>query len=184
MSVAEIVDHRRAGATPPLSGSQSATPESSAWQNFLRSPHTVVRVPGRPPIRLATDNVRAKPAVTPQLSMMIGVTAIGLGVWGALFPRSVKRSLGIKAPAAAVVGLFGARELWSGFSLAGDPTRSDVLWTRVGADVFDIAVLTALSNEANPKRGAARMALGAVLAITALDALAAVRMSTVQRNCA
>jgi hypothetical protein len=134
-------------------------------------------------MRLATDNVRAKPAVTPQVSMMIGITAIGLGFWGALFPRSVKRTLGIPAPAAAIVGLFGARELWSGFKLAEDPTRTGVLWTRVGADVFDIAVLTALSSPANPKRGNARLALGAVFAITALDVLTAVRMSAVQRNC-
>jgi len=162
---------------------QAQTPQLSGWENFMRSPHTVIRPPGRPPMRLATDNVRAKPAVTPQVSMMIGMTALGLGVWGALFPKSVKRTLGVKGPTAAVVTLFGARELWSGFSLAGDPTRTDVLWTRVGADFFDIAVLTALNNPINPKRGNARLALGAVLAITALDAVAAVRMSAVQRNC-
>lgn len=156
----------------------------SAWENFLRSPHTVLRLPGRAPMRLATDRVRAKPAVTPQLSMMIGMTAIGLGVWGTLFPRSVKRTLGVSAPAPAVAALFGARELWSGFKLAEDPTRVGVLWARVGADVFDIAALTSLSTPGNPKRGNARLALGAVLAITALDVLTAVRMSAVQRNCA
>ena len=183
MSLADTLDHRRPAAGPPPSGSYRTTPELSAWENFQRSPHTAIRRPGRPPVRLATDNVRGKPAVTPQLSMMIGVSALGLGLWGALFPRSVKRTFGIKAPAAAVVGLFGARELWSGFSLAGDPTRTDVLWTRVGADIFDIAVLSALGNSDNPKRGNARLALGAVLAITALDAVTAVRMSAVQRNC-
>ncbi|WP_374471034.1 hypothetical protein [Phenylobacterium sp.] len=183
MSVAEFGDHPRIRAAPPPPGMQTRTPEASAWENFMRSPHTVIRAPGRPPIRLATDNVRAKPAVTPQVSMMIGMTALGLGVWGALFPKSVKRAFGIKAPTAAVVGLFGARELWSGFSLAGDPTRTDVLWARVGADVFDIAVLSALNTPDNPKRGNARLALGAVLAITALDAVTAVRMSAVQRNC-
>jgi hypothetical protein len=182
MSVAEMAD-RRPSAAPPPSGSPGATPEISAQENFLRSPHTVIRLPGRPPMRLATDNVRAKPAVTPQVSMMIGMTAIGLGLWGALFPKSVKRTLGITAPTSAVVGLFGARELWSGFSLAGDPTRTGVLWARVGGDIFDIAVLTALNNPGNPKQGNARLALGAVLAITALDAVTAVRMSAVQRNC-
>ena len=184
MSVAEIVDHRRGGAAPPLSRGQGPAPELSAWENFLRSPHTVIGLPGRPRMHLATDNVRAKPAVTPQVSMMIGMTAIGLGVWGALFPRSVKRALGINAPTAAVVSLFGVRELWSGFKLAEDPTRVDVLWTRVAADVFDIAVLASLSSPMNAKRGNARTALGAVLAITALDVLTAVRMGAVHRNCA
>jgi hypothetical protein len=116
--------------------------------------------------------------------MMIGMTAIGLGVWGSFFPRSVKRTFGIAAPAAAVFGAFGARELWSGVKLAEDPTRTGVLWTRVGADVFDIAVLTALSRPTNPKRGNARLALAAVIAITALDILTATRMSAVKRNCA
>lgn len=184
MSVAEIVDHRRASEAPPPSRSQRSAPELSGWENFLRSPHTVIRLPGRPRMRLATDNVRAKPAVTPQLSMMIGMTAIGLGAWGALFPKSVKRTLGISAPAAAIVGVFGVRELWSGFKLAEDPTRTGVLWARVGADVFDIAVLTVLSNPGNPKRDNARKALAAVFAITALDVVTAVRMSAVQRNCA
>jgi hypothetical protein len=184
MSMAEVLDHHRTREAPPRPDAQASPPELSAWENFLRSPHTVIRLPGRPPMRLATDSVRARPAVTPQLSMLIGMTAIGLGVWGALFPRSVKRALGVTAPTAAVVGVFGARELWSGFKLAEDPTRIGVLWARVGADVFDIAVLNALNNPSNPKRGNARLALGAVVAITALDVLTAVRMSAVQRNCA
>jgi hypothetical protein len=182
MSVAETVQSGRARKSAPAPSAPG--PEPSAWDNFLRSPHTAIRWPGRPPIRLATDTVRARPAVTPQVSMMIGMTAIGLGVWGSLFPRSVKRTFGIAAPAAAVFGAFGARELWSGVKLAEDPTRTGVLWTRVGADVFDIAVLTALSRPNNPKRGNARLALAAVIAITALDILTATRMSAVKRNCA
>jgi hypothetical protein len=186
MSVAEDLDRRRPRAAPRQQDSRGAGGSGSAlsaWENFLRSPHTVLRLPGQRPLRLATDNVRAKPAVTPQLSMMIGMTAIGLGMWGTLFPKSVKRTLGVAAPTAAVVGLFGARELWSGFKLAEDPTRSGVLWARVGADVFDIAALMALTRPSNPKRGNARLALGAVLAITALDVVTAARMSDVQRNC-
>jgi hypothetical protein len=184
MSVAEVLEHRRAREASPPPEAQAGPTQMAAWENFVRSPHTVLRLPGRPPMRLATDRVRARPAVTPQLSMMIGMTAIGLGIWGSLFPRSVKRTLGITAPTAAIVSVFGARELWSGFKLAEDPTRIGVLWARVGADVFDIAALAALNNPANPKRRNARLALGAVLAISALDVLTAVRMSTVQRNCA
>jgi hypothetical protein len=53
----------------------------------------------------------------------------------------------------------------------------------VAGDVFDIAALKALDRPANVKRGNARLALGFVLAVTALDVVTAVRMSTVQRNC-
>ena len=158
--------------------------EPTAFENFWRSPSTVIRLPGRPPMRLATDNVRARPAVTPQLSMMIGMTAIGLGLWGTLFPKSVKRTLGVAAPVGMVRTLFGLRELWSGVTLAGDPTKSEVLWARVGADVLDLAALGALSRPSNPKQGAARFALALVAGITALDVVTALRMSDVQRNCA
>ena len=134
-------------------------------------------------MRLHTDSVRAKPAITPQLSMMIGMTAIGLGVWGTLFPQSVKKTLGVKSSTPVIRAAFGAREMWSGSSLAGDPTRAEVLWARVAGDVADIAVLGALSKPDNPKQGNARLALGFVLAVTALDLVTAVRMTNVQRNC-
>jgi hypothetical protein len=171
------------GMPKSLEGDGTAL-ELSAWENFLRSPHTVIRLPGQPAIKLATDRVRARPAVSPNLSMMIGVNAIGLGVWGLFFANGVKKALGVRSPPGVVRAIFGARELWSGYSLAGDPTRVDVLWARVAADAFDIAALAALAGPSNPKRGNARLALGAVLGIAALDLVTAVRMSTVQRNCA
>jgi hypothetical protein len=179
MSLAEPIRRIRGDGA---SGAGASGSDMSAWENFLRSPSTTLRLPGKPPIRLATDRVRAKPAVTPQVSMMIGVTAIGLGVWGTLFPRSVKRTFGIAAPTAVVLAAFGAREIWTGVKLAEDPTRTDVLWARVGGDIFDVAVLSALGRPTNPKAGNARLALGAVLAITALDVLTATRMGAVQRN--
>ncbi|MDB5465480.1 MAG: hypothetical protein JWQ46_242 [Phenylobacterium sp.] len=154
-----------------------------ALENFARSPRIRIPRPNRPPMQLATDHVRARPAITPQISMMIGMSAIGLGVWGTLFPKSVKRTLGIRSSTPVIQALFGAREIWSGYSLAGDPTKAGVLWARVGGDIFDIAVLNALDTPANRKRGNARAALGFVLAVTALDIVTAARMSAVQRNC-
>jgi hypothetical protein len=133
---------------------------------------------------LFSDRVRARPAVTPQLSFMIGQTAVGLGIWGTLFPNSVKKALGVDAPTSTVQALFGARELWSGVTLMSDPTKSQMLWTRVAGDIFDIAVLASLDKPENPKRGTAKAALGFVLAVTALDLITAVRMSTVKRTCA
>ena len=154
-----------------------------ALQKFARSPSVTLPV-GKRRIHVVTDRVRAKPAVTPTLSMNIGMTAIALGMWGALFPGHVKRTLGVRAPTPVIRAVFGARELWSGYSLAGDPTKSGVLWARVAGDVFDILALKALDGPRNPKRGNARAALGFVLAVTALDVIAAARMSAVRRNCA
>lgn len=155
---------------------------NEALQKFARDPKITLPM-GKKKLEVHTDRVRAAPALTPTLSGMIGMTAMGLGVAGLFFPRGVKRTLGVKAPVPVVRTLFGLRELWSGVSLTSDPTRADVLWARVGADMLDIAALKGMDAPDNPKRGNARLALGFVVAVTALDVVTAVRMSTVQRNC-
>lgn len=156
---------------------------SGALQKATRSPRMTLPV-GKQNIQVITDRVRAAPAVSPTLSMNIGISAIGLGIWGSLFPGHVKKTLGIQAPTPVVQAVFGARELWSGYSLAGDPTKTGVLWARVAGDVFDILALKSLDTPSNPKRGNARAALGFVLAVTALDVITATRMSAVKRTCA
>lgn len=158
-------------------------PGGDALENFARSPGIKIPRRGRKPMRLTTDRVRARPAVTPTLSGTIGQTAIGLGLLGTLFPKTVSRMLGVRAPAPVVQTLFGLRELWTGYSLAGNPTRSNVLWARVAGDIFDLAVLKALDNRRNPRRATVRTALGFVLFVTALDVITASRMTDVKRNC-
>lgn len=123
------------------------------------------------------ERVRARPAVTPQIAFGLGVGAIGLGVWGLFFPRHVSRTLGLNAPPAVVRTAFGVRELVTGFALAGDPTRTGVLWARVAGDVVDMAILGR-----RPHHRGARAALGAVALITVLDAVAAVRMAPGRRT--
>lgn len=151
-------------------------------QQMARAPRINVGLSGKK-MQLSTDRVRAKPAISPTLSMNIGMTAIGLGIWGLMFPRRVARTLGVDAPAPVIQAIFGLREMWTGFTLAGDPTKAGMLWTRVAGDAFDIAVLKGLDNPKNPQRGAAKAALGFVLAVTALDVITAIRMSNVKRNC-
>ena len=158
-------------------------PTRRTFERMARSPRGTFTLASGKQITVHTDRVRAAPALSPTLSMNIGVTAIGLGLWGALFPRHVKRTLGVRAPVPVVRMIFGVRELITGFTLAGDPTKSEMLWARVAGDVFDIAVLTRLDRVSNPKRGTARAAKTFVLAVFALDLITAVRMSNVQRNC-
>lgn len=57
------------------------------------------------------------------------------------------------------------------------------MWARVAGDLFDLSVLSAASIPQNRKRHNARFALKAVALITALDVLAAIRLSNVRRNC-
>lgn len=172
MAVTDVIEKAKAPLSKAL----------EPLRDFLRSPATALNLSGKIPLGSLNETVRAKPAIVPQVSLMIGMTASALGIWGSLFPHSVKRTLGVSAPANTVRALFGAREMWSGIELAADPTKAGVLWARVAADVFDIAVLRGLDSYDNPKRGNARLALGFVLGVTALDMIAAVGMSTVKRN--
>ena len=169
------------GGANPLHWPAVERVRTFARQGFSRSP--TVRIPGKRPIQFTTDRVRAAPAISPTVSTMLGMGAIGLGMWGLLAPKSVSRFLGIPASTHTVRTLFGVRELITGYTLAGDPTKSGMLWTRFAGDLFDIAVLRMADNPRNPQRKNARFALNAVLLITALDAFAAIRMSTVKRNC-
>jgi hypothetical protein len=146
------------------------------------TPTRTFRLPGGKTMTLSTDRVRATPAVSPQISFVLGQNAIGLGLWGLFAPKGVNRLLGLQCAPQTTQVLFGARELATGMALFSDPTRSSALWARVAGDAFDIAVLRKLTRRDNPKHGAARMALGVVLAVTALDLVAAVRMTNVKRN--
>ena len=179
MSLAEQQASKPDGADRP---SSALWPTRQTFERMARSPRVSLKTRSGEPIVVHTDRVRAQPALSPTLSMNIGMTAIALGAWGALFPNHVKRTLGVRAPAPVVQALFGARELWTGYTLAGDPTKSGALWARVAGDVFDILTLNALNNPRNPKRGAVRAALAFVLAVTALDAVTAARMTNVRRN--
>jgi hypothetical protein len=131
---------------------------------------------------LSTDRVRAKPAITPQVSFVLGQNAIGLGLWGLLAPKGVNRFLGLQCTPQTTQVLFGAREMATGMALFSDPTRSSALWARVAGDAFDVAVLSTLTHRDNRKHRNARLAMGVVLAVTALDLVAAIRMTNVKRN--
>jgi len=165
---------------------EARTWEAEAPQTAIdaATPSHTFRLPGGKTMTVATDRVRAPPAVSPQVSFMLGQNAIGLGLWGLLAPKGVNRFLGSDASPQATQVVFGARELATGMALFSDPTKASALWARVAGDALDIALLSRLNRPDNPKRGNVKLALGVVLAVTALDVIAAVRMTNVKRNCA
>jgi hypothetical protein len=170
-----------ATAAEPRSFTAGETRDGHAPSSL--TPHKVFRLPDGRSLTVATDRVRARPAVAPQVSFLLGQNAIALGLWGLLAPRGVNRFLGLRASSGATRLLFGAREMATGVALFSDPTRAGALWARVAGDAFDIALLRGLDRPWNPRRGAARLGLAVVLGVTALDLLAAVRLTGVKRNC-
>lgn len=171
-------------APPAIGRLRQTFAKDGPFRSLARSPSVTLRLPGGARVRLATDRVRARPALTPTLSGAIGLTAIGLGLAGTFFPRRIANLVGLPASRASIVTLFGLRELATGYALVSDPTRTPALWGRVAFDLVDMAVLKgAADDHRNPKRDNAHAALTAVLAVAALDLVAAWRMSTVKRNC-
>ena len=90
------------------------------------APSVEFTTPGGGRMKLTTDRVRARPALTPQLSFMLGQNAIGLGVWGLLFPKAVNRFLGVQASPQATQALFGAREMATGLDAIAAARLSNV----------------------------------------------------------
>jgi hypothetical protein len=70
------------------------------------------------------------------------------------------------------IRMFGAREIGAGI-LTLSTEKKFGLWARVMGDALDIAVLSNGLERHNPKQKNVKIALAAVLGITALDAAAA-----------
>src|SRR5437870_2739800 len=71
---------------------RSFATEGAARQAHQPSPDTpskTFHLPSGKTFTVATDRVRAKPAVSPQISFFLGQNAIGLGLWGLLAPAGV-----------------------------------------------------------------------------------------------
>src|SRR5205085_9626618 len=106
MTTAEHLIEPTAGRGRPI-----PWPTRETLDNLARSPTLHIPRPGKPPVQLPTDRVPARPALTPTLSGALGMGAVGLGLWGLFAPRSVSRSLGLKADPTTVRAVFGLREL-------------------------------------------------------------------------
>lgn len=100
------------------------------------------------------------------LAEALGWFSLGLGLTEALLPDRLRGRLGVQA---GVIRSFGLREIAVGVAILLQPRKPAWLWTRVGGDVLDLAVLgLALGTRKNNNRDIG-IAMGAVAAVTALD---------------
>jgi uncharacterized membrane protein len=104
----------------------------------------------------------------------LGWFSIGLGAAAVAAPRVVCWLTGLRSP--SLMRLVGARELAAGIGILTQRDRTPWMWSRVVGDTFDLAALSvALARRG--RRGRAAVALAAVAGVTALDVVAAVRLS-------
>lgn len=115
-----------------------------------------------------------------RLARGLGWLGLGLGLAQLMAPHRFTRALGMEG-ADALVRTFGVREIASGIlTLSVDKKLG--LWSRVAGDALDLAVLMLAVDPRNPKRDNAKLALGMVAGVTALDIAAAQSVSRRHRR--
>lgn len=107
-----------------------------------------------------------RPQGNNSLAVALGWFSIGLGLAELLMPRQVSRAVGVKESPKLVRSL-GMRELASGVGILRNRQQQGWLWSRVGGDMMDLALLGAgaRSVEANRKRIALAAAMVAGVAV-------------------
>ena len=111
---------------------------------------------------------------TINMSRALGVAGMGIGLVELIAPRFLSNKLGIE-PRPTLLRAMGAREVASGIGIVARHNPTPAQWTRVLGDVLDSALL-GLAARLSRKRKVVLGALGAVLAISALDLITARRL--------
>jgi uncharacterized membrane protein len=104
----------------------------------------------------------------------LGWFSIGLGAAAVAAPRVVCWLSGLRSP--TLMRLVGTRELAAGIGILTQRDRTPWMWSRVVGDTFDLAALS-LALARRGRRGRAAVALAVVAGVTALDVLAALRLT-------
>lgn len=117
------------------------------------------------------------------LANFLGWFSVGLGLAEALAPRSMARVVGVDPDEnSGVMRAMGLREIGHGLAILTNQQPTKALWSRVAGDALDLALLgKALTNRDNG-RGRTLFATANVLAVTALDIIAAKELSRQPRT--
>ncbi|WP_156373023.1 hypothetical protein [Deinococcus sp. Leaf326] len=111
-----------------------------------------------------------------RVTNFLGYFSLGLGTIEAVAPGALARGLGLDGRV-GLLRLYGAREIGAGAALLTQTNTATWLWARVVGDALDIVTLLPALHKTNAKRGNAGVALGSVVAITAVDVWAALQWS-------
>ena len=108
----------------------------------------------------------------------LGWLSIGLGVAEILAPRSLAKLIGVRGDHSGLFTMMGAREITSGIGiLTGRQPNVNWMWSRVGGDAIDLALLGAAFRSRRSNRNKLAMATAAVAGVAALGAVCSQRLS-------
>lgn len=112
---------------------------------------------------------------TRKVARALGWFSIGLGLAELAMPKQLCEWLGIENQE-KLLRMFGVREVAAGVMILAQSDRSRGLWSRVAGDGLDLAALGVATTKSY-RQNAVIAAIASVAAITALDILAATKMT-------
>lgn len=114
-----------------------------------------------------------------RLAKGLGWFSVGLGLAQVVAPGTVSRVAGVRPTGGtrALVRGAGARELGHGAAILSRPRPVAGVWSRVGGDALDLALLGRALASRDSQKGRVAMTTAAVLGVTALDVLGALALS-------
>jgi hypothetical protein len=103
-----------------------------------------------------------------EMAAGLGYFSIALGLAELAIPQAIRRAAGIETPDALVRG-YGVREIANGVAILMTHDATPWIWGRVAGDALDIATVAMAPPERHGSEAKKTWALGALLAVTAID---------------
>ena len=106
------------------------------------------------------------------LARSLGYLSVALGMAELFAPKTLCQAVGLDGHE-SLVRAYGAREVATGVAILTSHDPTPWIWGRVAGDAADIAAVATRLQDDNPNRAKAGVALGALIAVTALDVFCA-----------
>jgi uncharacterized membrane protein len=120
----------------------------------------------------------AKRLTEEKIARGLGWFSIGLGLAQIAAPRGLAKLIGVRGDYSGLLRMLGAAGVASGIGiLAGRRPNSNWMWSRVGGDAVDLALLGTAFRLKKSNRNKLAIATAAVAGVTALDAICSQRLS-------
>jgi uncharacterized membrane protein len=113
-----------------------------------------------------------------RLARGLGWFSLALGTTELVAPKFIARISGVPERRAGMIRLFGLCEIASGISIFAQKNTAGALWSRVAGDALNLTSLGVACTSPGAKRGRITLATANVLAVTALDMIAARQLSS------
>lgn len=113
-----------------------------------------------------------------RLAKGLGWFSLGLGLTELLAPKAIANISGVSNAHTGLIRVYGLREIAAGIAIFAQENPAAGVWSRVAGDALDLASLGRAFASPTANRGRVAFATANVLAVTALDLIAAKQLST------